>query len=109
MRLVLAFFIGLVSFFYFGEILNRSFRRSSHGILGIVIIFAGFFVGFAGKGFIPSPIDSLLSLFLLGAGIGLSTHHFLSKRYLISERREKEFMKKHESTLERFLEILPGA
>ncbi len=36
-------------------------------------------------------------------------HHLLSRRYLISERLEKDFVLRHENLFERLLEILPGA
>lgn len=108
MRLILSFLIGLVSFFYLGELFRRSFKNPLHSVLGLLLIFGGFLIGFWGKIFIPSPLDSLLSVFLLGAGCGLIAHHLLSKRYLISEKIETDFIRRHESTFERMLEILPG-
>lgn len=108
MRLILSFLIGLVSFFYLGELFRRSFKNPLHSILGLMLIFAGFLIGFWGKLFISPPLDALLSVFLLGAGCGLTAHHLLSKRYLISEKIETDFIRRHESTFERILEILPG-
>lgn len=109
MRLILTFLIGLVSFFYIGELLRQSLKNSPHSILGLVLICIGFFIGFWGKIFISAPLDSLLSVFLLGAGCGLTAHHLLSKRYIISEKIETDFIRRHESRFERILEILPGS
>lgn len=109
MRLLVAFFIGLISFFYLGELLNRVFKKPIHSIIGLVLIVLGFAFGFWGDFFVPKPIDILLSMFVLGAGVGLTTHHLLSKQYIVSERLETNFVRKHETKFERILEIMPGA
>ncbi len=109
MRLILFLIIGLIGFFYLGEVLNRIFRKSPHSIVGLILILGGFLMGFWGQIFITQPLSSLISVFLLGSGTGLTLHHLLSRRYIVSERLEKSFIKKHESTLERILEIIPGA
>src|SRR3989344_9406172 len=44
----------------------------------------------------------------MGAGIGLVIHHLLFSSYLISEKIEKDFLKRHETLVDRLLEMLPG-
>ncbi len=109
MRIILSFLIGFLSFFFIGEVINRAFSKSANSIIGIFIIILGFAVGFFGKSYAIPPLNVLLGIFLVGAGSGLTIHHLLSKRYIISEQIEKKFIQRHETTFERFLEILPGA
>ncbi|MBI2022727.1 glycosyltransferase family 2 protein [Candidatus Daviesbacteria bacterium] len=109
MRIILTFLAGFISFFFIGDLLNRLFKQSIHSFIGLSVIILGFVIGFLGKNFIAPPLDSLLSVFLLGSGLGLTIHHLLSKRYIISEKLETNFVKKHETFFERTLEILPGA
>lgn len=109
MRILLSFLIGFLSFFFIGEVLNRAFSKSPHSVIGLFIIIVGFVIGFFGRSFAPPPLNVLLSIFLIGAGSGLTAHHLLSRRYIISEQVEKKFIQRHETTFERFLEILPGA
>ncbi|MBI2021418.1 hypothetical protein HYS93_00875 [Candidatus Daviesbacteria bacterium] len=108
MRIILAFLIGVIAFFFFGELINRIFRKPLHSIPGLLLIVLGFFIGLWGEMFFTPPLDILMGVFLLGAGIGLTSHHLLSQRYLISERIEKDFVRRHETLFERTLEILPG-
>lgn len=109
MRIFLSFLIGFLSFFFISEGYNRIFKRPPNSILGLFLIPLGFIIGFFGKGIFPPPVNVLVSLFLIGAGLGLTIHHLLSRRYIISERVELEFARRHETKIERFLEILPGA
>lgn len=109
MRLILAFILGLVPFFYTGELFSGVLKTPLHSIIGLSIIIIGFLVGFIGPNYLVPAQASLLSLFLLGAGLGLTAHHLLSKRYIISEKLESRFVQRHETFFERFLEILPGA
>ncbi|MBI2596318.1 glycosyltransferase family 2 protein [Candidatus Daviesbacteria bacterium] len=108
MRIILAFLLGLVSFFYFGELAGRLFKKPLHSIPGLLMVFTGLIIIIFGRFFIPLPLDALLGFFLLGSGLGLTAHHLLSRRYLVSEKIELDFVKKHETKFERLFEILPG-
>ncbi len=107
MRLILALLIGLFSFFYLSELLNKFKLLPKHsGIIGIITMVIGFGLGlFAGS----DPAKILTSYFLTGSGLGVTLHHFLTKHYFVAERLEKNFVTKHDTKVERFLEILPGA
>lgn len=109
MRILLPFLIGLASFFLLGDLLTRMFKNPLHSLYGVFLIVVGFLVGFLGQPLFPPPLNVLFAMFLLGAGVGLTLHHLLSKRYIFSERIESDFVKRHETRLERILEILPGA
>ncbi|MBI2040134.1 glycosyltransferase family 2 protein [Candidatus Microgenomates bacterium] len=117
MRLILSFFIGLVSFFYLAELFQRLGRKYpalevipiTHSLVGIIFIAVGIFLSIFGQSFLGSGLNILSGLFLIGSGIGLVLHHLLSRRYILSERIEKDFVLKHENLVERILEILPGA
>lgn len=109
MRFILSFFLGFLAFFYLGELLVRVFKIKLHSILGLILILAGFLVGFFGASYFGSSLSTLIALFILGSGVGLTLHHFLSMRYIISESKEQGFIKKHATTFERLLEIFPGA
>jgi hypothetical protein len=107
MRLLLAFLIGLLAFFFIGELFNR-LKMPFLSLYGIVLIIIGFLLGFLGHYWLAPPLDILASLFILGAGLGLTFHHLLSRRYIVSERLERNFVSSHENLVERLLEILPG-
>lgn len=109
MRIILSFLLSFLSCFFIGEILNRVYSKSPHSIIGIFLIIIGFIVGFFGKFYLTPPLNVLVALFIIGAGAGFTAHHLLSKRYIISEKVERNFIKRHETIFERFLEILPGA
>ncbi len=109
MRIIAAFLIGFFIFFFLSEGIKKIFKSPPPSVVGLSIIVIGFLIGFFGKFALPAPINVLTSLFLIGAGIGLTLHHLLSQSYIISERVELEFAKKHEDKIERMLEILPGA
>ncbi len=109
MRLIASFLIGLLSFFYLGELINRIFKRPLHSIFGLSLILIGFLMGFFGHLIVSTPLDVFIATFLLGAGCGLVGHHLLSQQYIIHERAEKQFLKKHENLITRIIEILPGA
>ena len=109
MRILVLFLAGLVFFFFIGEALNRLFKNPLHSLYGIFLIISGFIIGFLGQFFMPQPLNTLLGVFLLGSGVGLTLHHLMSRRYIISERAELNFVRKHETKIERALEILPGA
>ena len=109
MRIILSFLIGFFSFFFLSEVFKRVFGRPVPSFIGISIIILGFVVGFFGRRFIYPPLDLLSALFIIGAGIGLVLHHLLSRRYIVSEEIELKFYRRHETFIERMLEILPGA
>ncbi|MBI2017581.1 glycosyltransferase family 2 protein [Candidatus Daviesbacteria bacterium] len=109
MRIILAFFIGFLSFFYISEIIKRILGNVRYSIFGIIFIILGFAIGIFGASFFPGGVNVLSSFFLIGAGLGIITHHLLSKRFILFEIVEKEFVLKHETKVERFLEILPGS
>lgn len=108
MRLLLTFLVGLFSFFYLGELLARIIRKPMHSVPGIAMIIAGTVLGFVGHRFMAPPLDIFTTFFLLGAGIGLTSHHLLSQSYLVYEKIELDFVRRHETFFERFLEMLPG-
>src|SRR5438270_11202912 len=105
MRILLALIAGILLFFFLGEIINRLFKKPLHNVAGLLLIVVGFVFGFVGHRFIASPLDILLSFFIIGAGVGLTAHHLLSKSYLISERLEANFLRRHESRVDRLIEI----
>lgn len=111
MRIILSFLLGLFSFFYLAEFIHQITKRYLPSLIGLLIILLGFAVGFWGKLVfkIFPPLDILSALFLIGAGLGLTIHHLLSRRFILSERLETSFVRRHETLFERSLEILPGA
>lgn len=108
MRLILAFFIGFLSFFYISEIIKRILPKVKYSILGLILAVIGFLTGFFGGAFFLSGLNVLISLFLIGSGLGIIVHHLLSRRFILFETKEKELVLKHETKIERILEILPG-
>ncbi len=109
MRFILIFLIGLISCFYIGDLYFRITKKAYHNIPGLILTVIAIILYAIGRFFIPPPIDSLLATLLLGAGLGLLTHHLLSQQYFFNEKVEKNFVNKHPRLVERFLEILPGA
>lgn len=109
MRILLFLFIGFLSFFYLSEVIKRLTRGILYSVIGLILIIAGFTVGIFGSSFLPGGVNVLTAFFLIGAGLGTTTHHLLSKRFILSEKAEKNFVLKHENGFERFLEILPGS
>lgn len=109
MRILIIFVFGLLGFFYLGEIFNRIFKKPLHSIPGLLLILAGLIAGLSGKLLLSSPSNILVSSFLLGSGVGLTAHHLLSQRFIISERLEQRFIQRHQTFFERLIEIMPGA
>ncbi len=109
MRILLFFFIGFLSFFYISEIIKQVVKKIPYSILGLVLIILGTFVEFFGNILLPGGLNILIAFFLIGAGVGIITHHLLSRRFIFFRKTETEFVLKHENGFERFLEILPGA
>src|SRR3989344_6548574 len=109
MRILLMFFIGFLSFFYLSEIIQRLIKGVRSSFIGFIFIFFGFLVGFFGKNYFGEGLNVLIAFFLLGAGFGTVTHHLLSRKFVLFEKVEKEFVLRHENAFERMLEILPGS
>lgn len=105
MRIIVSFLIGLLLFFYLGELVRR-IPLLKHNILGFILVVVGVILRITGG---ADPIQQLSSFFLIGAGFGLIIHHALSCSYILSEKIEKNLVQKHENLVERILEILPGA
>lgn len=55
-----------------------------------------------------NPDTVLIGSFLLGSGFGLTVHHLFFESFIVSEKLEKGFVRRHENRIERFLEMLPG-
>lgn len=108
MRILLVFFIGLLSFFYSAEILKRLIKIERYNLIGLIFMVTGLSLGFFGQNILVGETNVLSAFFLIGAGLGLLLHHLLSQRFILFQKLEKEFVLKHESSIERILEILPG-
>lgn len=115
MRIIVTFIIGFLVFFFLGEILSQTKRKFSlinkilplaHSIPGVIFFILGLTEAAL---FFNNPTQFLSGIFLAGAGLGLIVHHFLSKQYILSEKIEKDFYRRHDTAFERMLEILPGA
>lgn len=109
MRIILVFFIGFLSFFYISEIIKRLINEVRYSIIGLIFIIFGALTGFLGAGFLPAGLNVLTAFFLIGAGLGIVSHHLLSRKFILFRKVETEFVLKHENGFERFLEILPGS
>ncbi|OGE30964.1 hypothetical protein A2631_04765 [Candidatus Daviesbacteria bacterium RIFCSPHIGHO2_01_FULL_44_29] len=109
MRILLVFVFGLLGFFYLGEILSRLLKKPLHSIPGLFMILIGLVIGLSGHFWMPAAISIMVSSFLMGSGIGLTAHHLLSRRFIVSERIEQEFISRHQTFFERLIEIMPGA
>lgn len=108
MRFLLVFVLGFLSFFYLSALFKQLTNFKLHSLIGLVIFLGGFLLAFWGNS-TNYPINILLAFFLIGAGLGIIIHHFLSERYFFSPDIEKNFIQKHDTKIERALEILPGA
>src|SRR5581483_3711746 len=109
MRILLALISGILLFFFIGEIINRLFKKPLHNLAGLLLIIVGTAFGFVGHNFVGKPLDVLFSFFITGAGIGLLAHHLLARSFLISEKFESNFLKRHAVFVDRLIEIMPGA
>lgn len=108
MRILLAFFLGFLSFFYASEIIKRLFLEVRYSLIGLTLIILGFLAGIFGSSTLPGGVNVLVSFLLIGSGLGIITHHLLSQRFIFFKEPEREFVLKHETKIERILEILPG-
>ncbi len=117
MRFVLIFALGAFLSFYMISLLIRVFRRTNHqgnshlhhSLIGFILFFAALMILIFGRPFIGDPAHILLGTFLLGSGIGVIVHHLLFNGFIVSEQIEKDFVRRNDTKIERFLEILPGA
>lgn len=109
MRLLLIFFIGLLSAFYLSALTKQLIKRKVHSLVGLIFIITGVAVGVLGGSVLASPLNTLAAFLLIGSGFGIVAHHLLSESYIFSEKIERDFVSRHDSGFERFLEILPGA
>lgn len=108
MRILIALILGLLSFFYLTELITRLTKRPIHSLFGLSLFFIGIICLIFGDLYLPSSLTVLLGTFLLGSGLGMILHHLLSQRYIMSEQLEHQFIHRHETRVERLLEMLPG-
>ncbi len=109
MRILLTFFIGFLSFFYISEVIQRLIKEIRYSLIGFIFVALGFLVGFFGGGLLEGGVNVLTAYFLIGGGLGITSHHLLSRKFILFKTMEQQFVLKHENGFERFLEILPGA
>lgn len=118
MRIILAFVLGMVSAFYLTEFLVRlwkschfcpKIKHLHHSGLGLLLILTAVISYLSLSPILGASNNLLLSVFLFASGLGITIHHLLSESFLFSEKTERAFLKKHDSHLERILEILPGS
>lgn len=109
MRIILVFFIGFLSFFYLSEAIQRLVKNFRYSIVGLLFIIAGILISIFGGNFLAGGLNTLITFFLVGAGLGTMIHHLLSRRFILFREMETEFVLKHEDRIERILEIIPGS
>ncbi len=119
MRILLIFIFSLILSFYFSDLSSRVWRKIwprrgwpisyHHSLTGLILALIGIAALAFGHKTLGSPNNIFLGTALLGIGIGTALHHLLSENFIVSEKMEKNFVQKHETATERFLEILPGA
>src|SRR3990167_4099247 len=109
MRIILVFFIGFLSFFYLAQFLRIFIKGFRYSILGMGLALLGLLTGFFGRNLLGEGINVLTAFSLIGSGLGLIIHHLLSQKFILFPKLEKEFVIKHETKIERMLEILPGS
>ena len=103
MRIILIFLIGFFGTFYLTALFTRFIKglnRLRHSFFGFMLLIAGVLTLFLN---IP-----LLSPFLIGGGFGMIVYHLLSQGFIISEKIEQDFIRRHDTKIERLLEMLPG-
>lgn len=121
MRIVLLFVLGVILAFYLMEVPKILWRNTQifkkfwelphlhHSAAGLLLFVTSLLILFLGGDLLGNPTHILLGTFLLGSSVGMLIHHLLSEQFIISEKIEKDFIKRHETVVERSLEILPGA
>lgn len=118
MRILLMFLLGVILAFYLIDLFIRITARFStektinkvhHSFVGFLLFIASFITYGFGSQTIGSANAVLLGTFLLGSGFGVIAHQLMFSGFIISERIEKDFVRRHDTKIERFFEILPGA
>lgn len=119
MRILLVLVLSATLSFYTAALMSQAWRKIwpwrdwpfayHHSITGLILAILGFLTLIFGENILGSPNNVLLGTAFLGLSLGTMLHHLLSENFIISEKVEKNFVKKHENGVERFLEILPGA
>lgn len=118
MRIIFFLFLGIISAFLLSEAIANFWRKYlqkltswhfHHSALGLVLFLVGLVGSLVGEGLSANPNTTLLSLFLIGSGVGMIIHHLLRESFVFSEKLERNFFNRHENTIERLLEIFPGA
>lgn len=108
MRLILVFLIGFLAFFYLAEALRRISRHSLPSLVSLALLFFGITLAFWGQPLLRPPLHTLTAFFLVGAAVGSLAHHLLSEHFIFSGKVERDFVLKHDTLVERLLEIMPG-
>lgn len=114
MRILIFLVLGIASWFYLTEIflrLKKEFKNlakilpfnSSH--TGMIAVVLGLIFSLIS---LSNPIIFLISIYVIGSGIGMLTHHLLAQNYIISKDFEHKFIQRHQLAVDRFLEMLPG-
>ncbi|MDO8498503.1 MAG: glycosyltransferase family 2 protein [bacterium] len=118
MRILFVFLLGVLSAFYLTEGCLRGLKKFNllpknrylhHSEAGLIVLLGGVLTFFLAPELIGSANTTLLSTFLLGTGVGMISHHLLSESFFFFPQAERNFLRKHDHLVERFLEIIPGA
>lgn len=119
MRILLVLILATALSFYFSDFLAQMWRKIwprrgwpiayHHSLTGVILVFLGSLSFIIGQPIVGTPNNILVGVAFIGFGIGTILHHLLAENFIISERIEKNFVQKHDTAVERFLEILPGA
>jgi hypothetical protein len=114
MRILAVIFLGFLSTFFLFDLFARVGKRFPalgrlmpipYSFLGVLLTFAGLMMSYLAG---IDPSKQLAGMFLIGAGFGVVAHHLLSKTFFFFEGYEHGLARRHESKVDRALEILPG-
>ncbi len=101
MRYIAVLVISFGVSFYLAEVLSKvRWWKIHHSQIGLVLFFTGLSLYF---------FNPILATISVAVGLGLMMHHLMSEGFLLSDRIERSFLRRHEAKIERALEILPGA
>ncbi|MBI4040193.1 glycosyltransferase family 2 protein [Candidatus Daviesbacteria bacterium] len=114
MRLLLTFLLGIVSAFYFSDLISRISHKVkflsaisfNFGLLGLLAVVAGLAFGTLNQ---ADPVLTLLSALVAGSGFGILAYQVMSRSFLVAPQVESSFIERHEGQIDRLLEMLPGA
>lgn len=119
MRILVILVLSFMTSFYLSEFTRRlwkiSFNRQKslfpfpHSALGFFTVFVGILTLLLGEALLGSANQVLLATFFIGTGLGIIAHHILAASFILSKRAEYDFVRSHDSGVQRALEILPGA